>query len=63
MKKILIFRVRVDTKKTEPPIFQGVSAVLPKLYLGGPSDETCSTISSSTRTRRRKQSTGLFSSA
>ena len=35
MKKALIFRVLVGIKKTETPINQGISAVLPKLYLGG----------------------------
>ena len=29
----------VKQKKTETPIFQGISAVLPKLYLGGRSEE------------------------
>ena len=35
MQKALIFRVLVGIKKTETPIFQGISVVLPKLYLGG----------------------------
>ena len=35
MKKALNFRVLVGIKKTETPIFQGISVVLPKLYLGG----------------------------
>ena len=37
--KALIFRVPVGIKKTETPIFQGISVVLPKLYLGGRSEE------------------------
>jgi len=37
MKKALIFRVLKGIKKTETPINQGISAVLPKLYLGGAS--------------------------
>ena len=35
MQKAPIFRVLVGIKKTETPIFQGISAVLPKVYLGG----------------------------
>ena len=34
IKKALIFRVLVGIKKTETPIFQGISVVLPKVYLG-----------------------------
>ena len=33
--KALIFRVLLGIKKTETPIFQGISVVLLKLYLGG----------------------------
>ena len=36
--KALIFRVLLGIKKTETPIFQGISVVLPKLYLGGRDD-------------------------
>ena len=38
MKKAPIFRVLIGIKKTETPIFQGISVVLPKLYLGGRSE-------------------------
>ena len=38
--KALIFRVLLGIKKTETPIFQGISAVLPKLYLGGGRDRS-----------------------
>lgn len=40
MKKALVFRVLLDIKKTETPMFQGISVVLPKLYLGGRSDRS-----------------------
>ena len=40
MQKALIFRELVGIKKTETPIFQEISAVLPKLYLGGGRDRS-----------------------
>ena len=40
MQKALIFRVLLGIKKTETPIFQGISVVLPKLYLGGGRDRS-----------------------
>lgn len=40
MQKSPIFRVLLGIKKTETPIFQGISVVLPKLYLGGRSDRS-----------------------
>ena len=40
MKKALIFRVLLGIKKAETPIFQGISVVLPKLYLGGGRDRS-----------------------
>ena len=33
-----VFRVQKGIKKTETPINQGISAVLPKVYLGGRSE-------------------------
>ena len=43
-KKALIIRVLLGIKKTETPIFQGISVVLPKLYLGGRSEGTCKAV-------------------
>ncbi len=40
MQKTPIFRVLLGIKKTEIPIFQGISVVLPKLYLGGGRDRS-----------------------
>ena len=40
MKKALILRVQKGINKTETTMFQGISAVFPKLYLGGQSDGT-----------------------
>ena len=34
------FTAVLGIKKTETPIFQGISVVLPKVYLGGRSEET-----------------------
>ena len=35
IKKALVLRMFLGIKKTETPIFQGISVVLPKVYLGG----------------------------
>ncbi len=40
IKKALVLRMLLGIKKTETPIFQGISVILPKLYLGGRSDRS-----------------------
>ena len=40
IKKALVLRMFLGIKKTETPIFQGISVVLPKVYLGGRSDRS-----------------------
>ena len=40
IKKALVLRMFLGIKKTETPIFQGISVVLPKLYLGGRDDRS-----------------------
>ena len=39
------FTAVLGIKKTETPIFQGISVVLPKLYLGGGRDRSRSGVS------------------
>ena len=38
IKKALVLRILLGIKKTETPISQGISVVLPKVYLGGRDD-------------------------
>ena len=38
IKKALVLRMLLGIKKTETPISQGISVVLPKVYLGGRDD-------------------------
>lgn len=38
--KVLIFRVPASIKNTETPIFQRISVVLPKVYLGARHDKS-----------------------